>query len=728
MFKQNKNWLNKPFKKQTLKKVNKNKTKLLFSKKKIFILKLNRYYLKSYLINKTFKKNIINNNVVKFLLFRFNNPSNYQFKEIENLKFFFLKKITKYKTKKNNIKLLIKMWRNTALNIYSKRLVLLQNSLFFKFKLIEQLSIQNYQILNNFNFIKIDNKLKLNYMHNSDRFYLNEEYLKKHNYFNEFIVNEKNNLITKTFSLNVNCINNLKKKLKKIIYIYKLNLFNNKLFLKNYEFSGKFPKDDDFFGPVYKFKLNTFNEVKNNISFKGEKFNDIKFLIKKVNKFNVLKINKYNNTENFKLFDKKNKLKLFKNKVKTKRDNYKNQWNKTKYDLNFYDLNRYWKDTRSRVINMKYLQDSEKIINYKNIKKKFNKNQIMSFLSIKNKYFYKFITIQLNRYYKSSEIEKNIFLIKINRIIKNLKKSFSFNLHNNIKLKLIKKNLKTKQIKVQNKRKYNWYIRLKSLKLFFFKKKLNNIINFNIKINKNISKNCIHDFTFLNKHAIKHYMIGFHEHSKQNTLFLKKKKHNVYKKRKKTLFVNMWKKKLTTWKKARHYHWNMFSNKTLKTRRYKNFLPPFMSKVDKNIETIINFFSFKFCFSHIFWKSFSIMYNQFFKKKLKEREVYQIPISLIFWKHLKEIKNNKLKIKFKVKLWLKRRVRIKQRFWMEFKKKIPKFFLKQIYTVSGLLNKIHYDFLTNYFCIIKKQKLLTLTNQVIYNNKLLKLHDFRYKS
>jgi hypothetical protein len=104
---------------------------------------------------------------------------------------------------------------------------------------------------------------------------------------------------------------------------------------------------------------------------------------------------------------------------------------------------------------MKYLQDSEKIINYKNIKKKFNKNQIMSFLSIKNKYFYKFITIQLNRYYKSSGIEKNIFLIKINRIIKNLRKSFSFNLHNNIKLKLIKKNLKIKQIKVQNKRKYN---------------------------------------------------------------------------------------------------------------------------------------------------------------------------------------------------------------------------------------------------------------------------------
>lgn len=65
---------------------------------------------------------------------------------------------------------------------------------------------------------------------------------------------------------------------------------------------------------------------------------------------------------------------------------------------------------------------------------------------------------------------------------------------------------------------------------------------------------------------------------------------------------------------------------------------------------------------------------------------------------------------------------------MEFKKKIPKFFSKQIYTSNGILNKIHYDFLTNYFCILKKNKLLTTTHDVIYNNKLLKLHDFRYKS
>jgi hypothetical protein len=64
---------------------------------------------------------------------------------------------------------------------------------------------------------------------------------------------------------------------------------------------------------------------------------------------------------------------------------------------------------------------------------------------------------------------------------------------------------------------------------------------------------------------------------------------------------------------------------------------------------------------------------------------------------------------------------------MEMRKNIPKFFSKQIYTLIGLCNKLQYDFVTNYFCILKKEKTFTIINQVIYSNKLLKLHDFRYK-
>lgn len=75
-----------------------------------------------------------------------------------------------------------------------------------------------------------------------------------------------------------------------------------------------------------------------------------------------------------------------------------------------------------------------------------------------------------------------------------------------------------------------------------------------------------------------------------------------------------------------------------------------------------------------------------------------------------------------------KKIQIKKRFWMELRQKIPKFFSKQIYTVNDINNKIQYDFLTNYFCILKKQNSMTLLNKAIYSNKLLKLHDFRYKS
>jgi hypothetical protein len=65
---------------------------------------------------------------------------------------------------------------------------------------------------------------------------------------------------------------------------------------------------------------------------------------------------------------------------------------------------------------------------------------------------------------------------------------------------------------------------------------------------------------------------------------------------------------------------------------------------------------------------------------------------------------------------------------MELKKNIPKFFSKQIYLLGDLVNKLQYDFTTNYFCIFKTENILTIVNKVVYSNKLLKLHDFRYKS
>ena len=65
---------------------------------------------------------------------------------------------------------------------------------------------------------------------------------------------------------------------------------------------------------------------------------------------------------------------------------------------------------------------------------------------------------------------------------------------------------------------------------------------------------------------------------------------------------------------------------------------------------------------------------------------------------------------------------------MKQKKKIPSFFSKQIYSAGNVLNTIQFDYITNYFCVLKKGGNITMLNKVISTNRLLKLHDFRYKS
>jgi len=65
---------------------------------------------------------------------------------------------------------------------------------------------------------------------------------------------------------------------------------------------------------------------------------------------------------------------------------------------------------------------------------------------------------------------------------------------------------------------------------------------------------------------------------------------------------------------------------------------------------------------------------------------------------------------------------------MKQKKKIPSFFSKQIYSANNVLNMIQFDYVTNYFCVLKPNTNTTILNKVISTNRLLKLHDFRYKS
>jgi hypothetical protein len=176
------------------------------------------------------------------------------------------------------------------------------------------------------------------------------------------------------------------------------------------------------------------------------------------------------------------------------------------------------------------------------------------------------------------------------------------------------------------------------------------------------------------------------------------------------------------------YHWKMYKKGTLKKRRYRNFLPAFLEKIKVKLDVIINYFSFKFKFSNLFWKEFSKVYLYFFDKQLKKKEIFQIPISLIFWVFLNKLKKSKRKIKKKVKSWLYRNIRIRQTFWMELKKKTPKFFSYQLFNFNKVNSAIQYDFITNYFSVLKDCISFESINEYIFNNKLLKMHNFRFKS
>jgi hypothetical protein len=65
---------------------------------------------------------------------------------------------------------------------------------------------------------------------------------------------------------------------------------------------------------------------------------------------------------------------------------------------------------------------------------------------------------------------------------------------------------------------------------------------------------------------------------------------------------------------------------------------------------------------------------------------------------------------------------------MQQKRKIPKYLKKIVFNIGGISNYIQYDFITNYFSILKEHRQPKHTNLFIFKNKFLKLHGFKYNS
>ena len=65
---------------------------------------------------------------------------------------------------------------------------------------------------------------------------------------------------------------------------------------------------------------------------------------------------------------------------------------------------------------------------------------------------------------------------------------------------------------------------------------------------------------------------------------------------------------------------------------------------------------------------------------------------------------------------------------MQKKKNLPNFIKKKEFKIKNIKNNIQYDFITNYYVILKNTLNTSNSANFIFKNKFLKLHDFRYKA
>lgn len=242
-----------------------------------------------------------------------------------------------------------------------------------------------------------------------------------------------------------------------------------------------------------------------------------------------------------------------------------------------------------------------------------------------------------------------------------------------------------------------------------------------IKFKKNLFS--INDYMFLNFESLESYYLKFYTKeyeitTKKNLNFIKKK----------IFFFDFSVERLSTYREARKTHWNFFFKKTLKKLRYQKFLNLFLKKTDLFLTKIFTYFQFKFKFSYQFWVNFNLVYQMFFKVNSDYKQIFQLPIHKLFWRFLKKYSIHGLKSSIKISNWQSKKIKIKKTFWMQRKVKLPKYLKNKHFTVNGITNVIQYDFITNYFIILKSFSKIDHTNLFIFKNKFIKLHGFKYNS
>lgn len=65
---------------------------------------------------------------------------------------------------------------------------------------------------------------------------------------------------------------------------------------------------------------------------------------------------------------------------------------------------------------------------------------------------------------------------------------------------------------------------------------------------------------------------------------------------------------------------------------------------------------------------------------------------------------------------------------MNTRRNLPKFFFQQTFFDKTMLGAVQFDFKTSSLCILKNSNRTINRNSIIWDNKMLKLHNIRYKS
>lgn len=235
-----------------------------------------------------------------------------------------------------------------------------------------------------------------------------------------------------------------------------------------------------------------------------------------------------------------------------------------------------------------------------------------------------------------------------------------------------------------------------------------------------ISKNNLEFFYKLNKHTSEDLLLSANSNILKSNILLNKFK--VY-------LRNFHQKPYWKLRKARILHWMLFSNKTIRKNRYKNFINRFMKRnetLSYNYTFFVNFFTRFF----VSWTRVS-KFESFFKRSLvnKDQTVLKLPLMFNSFFNWKILKKKNYFLKKKIGRWSYLNFKRSQLPWLQRKKNSPKA-VNHIQPNNQLLNSLgNWDIMTGSVHLTKNLPLFTFPTKDSFKvNWQIKLHMYRYKS